>query len=305
MLFLFTGITLQLNAQQAQIRAALDTNAILIGDQIQLKLQISGQNGINNPQSILSNLDTVSGIEVLEVNEWDTLRINNRIVFEQNITLTSFDSGYYAIPPLPIQFSVNGRSIARSSNQLVLKVNTLQPNSDQVAPNKDIIYEPLTLEDFYPYLLGLLAIMALGALIYYFMKRRKPKEEKAEPIIIRPAHEIALEKLFGLKKSDLWQNGDYKSYISQLTYIVREYLENRYEIQALESTTDEILRDLKKSEITENHRGQLQQMFQMADLVKFAKAEPPQDANVQLIEYSEDFIIQTKLIPDPEKESAA
>ena len=82
-----------------------------------------------------------------------------------------------------------------------------------------------------------------------------------------------------------------------MTYIIREYLENRYEIPALESTTDEILRSLKDVDFDESWKHKLQNILQVADLVKFAKAKPPADFHNKVLQEAEDFVIATKVKP--------
>ena len=110
----------------------------------------------------------------------------------------------------------------------------------------------------------------------------------------KPAHEIALNKLKALSEKELWQKGMLKEYQSELTYIVREYLEKRYDIHALESTTAEIIRELKNEDISEDHKTQLSDMFRMADMVKFAKATPSLDIQSKLLNEAESFVSNTK-----------
>ncbi len=97
-----------------------------------------------------------------------------------------------------------------------------------------------------------------------------------------------------LKKSKLWQQGEVKAYQSQLTFIVREYLDGRYNIQALESTTHEILTQLNPIHLSEDWKSKLKEMLELADLVKFAKAEPPIEAHDRLMNYAEDFVMTTQ-----------
>jgi len=106
----------------------------------------------------------------------------------------------------------------------------------------------------------------------------------------------ALEKLRKLKEKELWQNGQQKEYHSELTYTVREYLENRYGISALESSTHEILGDLKKADFDDGFKDNLTEMLSIADLVKFAKAESTGDINTRIINQAEEFIQATKIM---------
>lgn len=283
---------------QENVRATLDSTAILIGDQVGLSLSISQADAIQQPSVNLDPLKAVEKVEIINEGVWDTLNIMGNRVFQKEIILTSFDSGYYFIPSLVINYKKNGTNVSRATNKLALTVNTIPTGGAELdlAPIKPIIEEPLKFQDILPYLLAVLALLGIG---FGFWKYRQGKTQEALPPplpVIRPAHEIAFQKLEDLKSAKLWQQGKVKAYQSKLTHIVREYLENRFDIQALEQTSDQILRDLKRSDIEETHRHQLQEMFTMADLVKFAKAEPPVDANAKLMEYAEGFVRKTKKV---------
>ncbi len=285
------------NAQE-QVRAALDSTTILIGDQIGFHLQINDADGVSNPSVDLSPLKSVPEIEIVKDLDWDTLDISGMRVLQKDLVLTSFDSGYYFIPALSINYKKNGQNISRPTRQLALKVNTFPADtqSGQIAPIKDIIREPLKLQDFLGLIIGLLALIAVVIAFMIYNRRKKAIEAPAPPPVVIPPHEIALTKLKKLKAAELWQQGKIKAYQSSLTYIVREYLENRFNIQALEQTSDQILKSMKANNIDAAYRTQLQEMFTMADLVKFAKAKPPEDANDKLMEYAENFVRKTKQV---------
>jgi len=301
LLFFILLITLSGNLfaqNQVRVLAELDSTRILLGDQLKLTLRIINSDGVRNPVSDLSGLDKAEGVEIVSPGVWDSLIVRDRKSLKQEILITSFDSGYYYIPQLPITYTLNGVQKTQSTSQLAFMVNTISTNPEAIAPIKAIIEEPISfVEDVLPYLLGLLLIGLIAYGIYYYLQKRKKEEAPPPPEIIIPPHELALSKFKALKDKGLWQRGEVKEYQSELTYIVREYIENRYDVQALESTSDEIIRDLKKNtDISEAHRTQLREMFTMADLVKFAKAEPPEDVNQKLMTYAEDFVDKTKKI---------
>ena len=133
------------------------------------------------------------------------------------------------------------------------------------------------------------------------MRNKKKQEEIIpEPVIIkRPAHTIALEKLDNLDDAKLWQKGQIKEYQSELTFIIREYLENRYDMPALESTTDEITKALRKRDFNKEDETDLQNILQIADLVKFAKATPAEELHQQFLDRAYGFVKKTKLIETP------
>ena len=127
--------------------------------------------------------------------------------------------------------------------------------------------------------------------------KRKPTEPKPtipKPQEIIPASTIAIEKLQKLRDGKIWEQGKIKEYQSELTYVIREYLENRYNINALENTTIEINQDLKKLNLKESLTTDLQNILQVADLVKFAKAQPDQNVHEQFLDKAVEFVQTTK-----------
>ena len=285
----------QIAIAQIQVKAEVDSIHMLIGDQMKVHLKVQMPNGATVKKTDLSKFEKAEKIELVKIADWDTLSSNNGIVLNRDLTVTSFDSGYHYIPAIPVSISANGKIQTIATNEIPIQVRTIQTDSTYLAPIKGIIEEPFKISDVLPYALGLLAFIALLLFgLYFFKKKNQPKEIKVKPKIKRPAHEIAFEKLEQLKKDKLWQQGKIKAYQSQLTYIIREYLENRYAIQALESTTDEILAQLKNANVPDEFNPKLREMLQLADLVKFAKAEPPIEAHDRLMEYADSFVRQTK-----------
>ena len=163
-------------------------------------------------------------------------------------------------------------------------------------PIKDVIKEPINLLDFLPFVLGLLFIAIILGLIWRASAVRKRKAmPPAPPPPPTPAHIIALEKLDQLEVAATWKTGDIKGFQSDLTYILREYLENRYELQALEATSPEIIKDLQRLKLDED--GTLRAVLDTADLVKFAKAIPAEAIHVQSLVQVRNFVTTTKYTP--------
>lgn len=302
---------------QVSVSAALENNKILIGDQAVLHLEVKHPDNIKVTHVDLSQLDSIFAegdaanpdpdpgqLEIINITNWDTLVHNGLVTLTSVIKLTCWKPGVYYIPPIRFQFQqTNKLTQSKVTNQLALLVNSpitdeVAADSIELAPIKDIIAEPLKLQDFLPVIIGLASLAAVIFLGIFLYKRFKKKDVVSEKVIIkRPAHVVAFEKLKELKNAGLWQKGNFKEYQSELSHIVREYVENRYEILALESTTDEILADLKDKDFDDNLKGNLKEMLQLADLVKFAKAEPPIERHEQLMQFAEEFVNQTQQIP--------
>ncbi len=281
---------------QIQVSARLDSTKILIGDQVQLELFIDHSREIVVENIDLSVIEKAEKLEMVSQSNLDTVNSSDNYILTQRLILTSFDSGYHWVPPIPVTYLEGGQQKTIETNNIPLSVTTIPVVSDtaSIAPIKEIREEPLKLEDLIPYLIGLAGIAGLVALIVYLVRRRRNRERPAAPEIIIPAHELALDKLLKLKEGKLWQQGKIKLFQSELTRIVREYLENRFKISALESTTEETLEKVKQLDLEGDWTERLRNMFQIADLVKFAKAKPPADFHDKVLADAEEFVIQTK-----------
>jgi len=293
---LFVGI--DANAQRVSVQAQVDSTTMEIGDKFQLHLVATVPQNVSLESIDLSELEAVENVEIGVESDWDTAKVGQEILLKKDLTLQVWDSGYYWIPEIPFVLAQNGASNVYKTNRIPITVGSvILQDSVQLADIKDIIREKATWEDYF-FLIVAFALICLAVLGYYLWKKRQDaKTAPPIPEIKLPAHEIALTALTKLKGEKLWQQGDVKTYQSRLTYIIREYLENRYEVPALESTTDEILRSLKKVDFDSSWKDKLQNILQVADLVKFAKAKPPADFHDRVLQEAEDFVVATKVKP--------
>ena len=129
-----------------------------------------------------------------------------------------------------------------------------------------------------------------------FIGKKSPVQPSRKIKKSPPAHIIALKKLSKLKAEKIWREGKVKEFQSQLTYILREYLENRYKIQALEQTTGEIVHSLQKIKLDNKDIDTIKNILQIADMVKFAKAKPEEDINERFLNETIDFVERTKAV---------
>ncbi|MDX2068668.1 MAG: hypothetical protein SFV55_09595 [Haliscomenobacter sp.] len=294
--FALTGL-----GAQVTVSAQLKTQEILIGDQVRLTLRISLPAGTTfKAVKIKEALKQVPKVELVEQGSLLTVAREPQQILEQQFVLTSFEAGTYEIPPINIDFEEGGLiKSASAGTALPLKVSSIpvNPERDTLRAIKDINREEIRVSDFiFPALIVLVLLALLGLSIYYLL-RRKRKQQPAmvlPPPPPPPAHETALQKLLELEQSDLLDNGEVNAFQTQLTYILREYLEGRYGIHALESTTDDILASLRNIGVPDEWRVQLRQMLQTADLVKFAKAQPPLSFHVEALYSVKTFVEQTK-----------
>lgn len=306
-IFLSAGI---IHAQRIKATARLDSTNILIGDQIKLFLEI------DYPKDVVVEFPNVpdsleSLIEVLDRSKIDTFDLDNE-GFQKQIrayTITSFDSGSYRIAPKWFKFNNNGIIDSVPTNGVTLHVHTMVIDTTRGLTDIKMPYEaPVTLKEVTPYILGILLIGAIIFLILYSIKRKK----KNKPLFSlpvkpkEPPHIIALRELDRIKNEKIWQKEKTKQYYSEVTDALRNYIEERFDIPAMEQTTDEILDSFKyrKDLLAEKPYQNLSQILSLADLVKFAKYKTlPDDDNLTLVN-SYFFVNETKKVEAKKTEIA-
>ena len=290
-------------SQNIEVVAKLDsTNNIIIGDQIKLKLQATCPNGTILMWPAIKDT-IIKQIEVTGRSKIDTVFSTDKklLTLSQIYTITSFDSGSYKIPAFEFnyRFLKDSNNYSILTNELLLNVNTVQVDTTKII--KDIkapLKAPLTFKELLPYIGIGIAIVAIILLIIYYLRKKR----KAEPLIkfrsvrVVPAHEIALLALQKLKDDKLWQNNKVKQYYIELTDILRKYIEARFEVEAMEMTTDEITVIFKSIDIDDELKHKLKNILVLADLVKFAKAQPIANEHDTCLGNAFDFV--NKTIPE-------
>jgi hypothetical protein len=275
---------------QVQFNNAIDSNVMLIGDQRTIFLSVSATQPITI-DSVDFKAWNEMGVEVIDQQSWPT---NPERIINTQLKIGIFDTGYLKLPPLPLIYHSEDNLDTTYSNDLAIEVYGITLDSTGLAPIKDILKEPLRFRDFIPYLIAL----GVGCLIIIIVFLRK-KRSKPEPVIVKipdPPHEVALRALLHLREQKLWQEGKIKQYQSELTHIIRAYLEDRFQMPALESTTTEILVDLGSHNIEAHLCNDLDEILNMADLIKFAKAKPDVNIHSQFMDRAENFVRATQSI---------
>lgn len=256
-----------------------DTNAFVIGKQIDLTLEFYAEKGNKIIWPAFS--DTLSNaVEIINAGKPDSVAdASGKTVFSQKLTITSFDTGFHVIPPIRFGTIPAGQSDTIFSETQPLLIQVLNVEVDSAAEIKDlkpVLNAPYTFLDFLPWILALLAVAFIILLIWFIYQSRK----KNKPIIKLPAkpkkppYEIALEKLLQLKNDQLWQKGQIKEYYSELTDILREYFEARFGVAAAEMTSDEIIYAMKDHLADAGRMNDLKKILENSDMAKFAKARP-------------------------------
>mgnify|MGYP003664433898 FL=1 len=303
--FVFLLCGSKMSAQESpRISTEIDTTFIKIGEQVQWKVTVD----IDSTDFVIfPEGQTFSPLETVEAYATDTTRNKDRVTLQKIYALTQFDSGAYKLPSQRID--INGTGFMTDSsliNVATVPVDTLNQKMYDIKPIINVEKSNYT---FWKYLLiGLLILLILGGLFYWFVLRKKPLTEE-EKVALLPPYDRALLELKKLENSKYLIQDEYKQYYSELTTIVRSYLEEDAHVTALESTTGqlieklELLKDAGELKLDDDTIKQFQQILQTADLVKFAKNKPSTTVAEQDRKLVEQIVEKThEALPEPTEE---
>jgi hypothetical protein len=279
--------------QHVTAEARVDSTDYLVGDWITVNVKLFHPAGIAL-QALVG--DTLGGFTVISkdpVEQSDGGSSTRYIV-------SKYDSGTAVLPPIRFLYSLPGDTALQSvaTNPLTLTIHTVAV--DTSAGIKDLkppLSIPYTLAEVLLYVGIVVLVAVLAVLAYRYWKKRQQKIPGAIPLSPpRPAHVIALEQLGLLREKKLWQQGLIKEYYSEVTEIIRLYIENRYHVRALEQTTDEILAGVQLFPLPVDIPENLGRILRRADLVKFAKFVPGIPEHEEMMTIAYDIVDRTKLV---------
>ena len=274
---------------------------LMIGDQTALHLSVT-QEANERVEMPVFGETLQEGIEIVDRSAIDTTTLpDGRLQLSQELTLTSFKDSLFPVAPIAV---VSGTDTFFTDP---MALNVIQPfevdSSLAITDIKDIEKAPIYWWGIIRWILLALAIIGLFVGAYYgvqwYRKHFLKEEEVIEPELLRPADEVALEKLDEIKAQKIWKDGKVKEYQTELTDVVREYIGRRFDVQSTEKTSDETLRAMKPL-IDKELFAKLSKMLQLADLVKFAKWTTTPDENEQALSTAYEFVNETKEVINDE-----
>ncbi|MBO7248290.1 MAG: hypothetical protein J6V02_08100 [Bacteroidaceae bacterium] len=276
-----------------------DSINLLVGDQTRIHLEVTCDADQQVDFPIFSDT-IITGIELLQPVVTDTQYVNKkkRMTITRHYTVTSFDSAFYFIPT----FKVYVDSVPYNSDGLALAFFMFDLESSEpdafIGP-KNIMKMPLEWQDVKVSVYGGVAFILLLLLVLFLTARYKDNKPiiriiKVEPKV--PAHVKALNDIEKLKGDRLSYSDDAKGYYTNLTDIIREYINERFGFYATEMTSTEIYNELLKHQEKESLKDLLD-LLQMADLVKFAKFKPMLNENDRNLLSAIDFVNDTMVEP--------
>lgn len=288
-------------------RSRISRDSILIGDQIEWTLDFQLGPG-ESARISKPGPEPVPGVETLGDIALDTLSVKNGILdLRGHITLTSFDSGSYQLPPLAVLLSrPDGTVDTLVYTGPVLAVNTIPVDTAtfQAYDIKGQIRYPLTFKEILPWILLAAVLAALGWLLVRWIRfRRQNRDFFGKPVVKDPPHIVALRSLEKTRSQKLWQAGKQKLFYTQVTDTLRQYLAGRYDIPALEQTSAEIFRDLQDKNIDPALLENMKELFATADFVKFAKYSASDQENENAIPTAVRFVNETYMTQVKEEDA--
>ncbi|WP_290699007.1 hypothetical protein [Lacinutrix sp.] len=259
----------------SQVKATIDSTSIKIGAQVTYKIEVDTD---TTALVIFPEGQTFSPLEMIESYTIDTTKNNDRYNLIKKYGLTQFDSGRYTIPKQKIL--IGSKEFYTDSLKVEIREIVIDTTKQGLYDIKPIIEVDKSIGDWWKYLLlVILAIGLVGFLLWWFIWRVKPLTEEEE-IALLPPYDRAKLALKHLDESSYLQNENLKGYYSDLTYIIRKFLDEKVYDRALESTTDELvsrlnlLKDGNQIELSKDDIRNIETILKRADLVKFAKGTP-------------------------------
>ena len=269
------------------VRATLKPDTVLIGDRFSIEVLID-KDMMQVVELPTFGTDMTGGgsIEILSESPLDTLRQEGRRqVLRKRYELTSFDAGIYELGRYPVLYGdKNITDTLYSQAPLRIVVDTFP-----VDTQKSTVYDIKGPEQ------APLAAVVIQVCRYRARRRGTVPEGRSVPVV--PPHVQAIQDLETLHNRKLWQSGRVKSYYTQLTDIVRAYLNGRYGVNAMEMTSDEIMGAAAALQMSDKNRRDLRAILLTADLVKFARHVPAGEENENLYYAAYYFVEDTKEVP--------
>ena len=288
---------------QVKVESTISAMEMLVGQQVMLTVSATADEGatVTFPQEAL----LPAGIEFMGAVEMPEEKAGNgQVLYQRGYVLTSFEDTLYYIPPMTV--NVDGKEY--ETKKLALKVLTV----DVDTTDYEKYYGPKTIQDnpfnweldewAVPFWLSVLMLVMLAVTYYLYLRLRDNKPVIARPRFIRRLlpHQKAMKAIEEIKAEKMVTAEDPKEYYTRLTDTLRKYIEERYGFYAMEMTSSEIIDRLQQAD--PESLAELSQLFQTADLVKFAKYSTLINENDANLVSAIDFINRTKVEVPPEQQ---
>ena len=279
-----------------------ERDSVLIADQILYGFEL--QQVEEGTQYAFPQIKDTLMTNIRIVEDWrlDTLKVKKQrkdqpklLNLRAGITITSFDEGIYILPPLAVlRLSGEGMVDTLVFDPQRLEVKTMPVDTATFVPHdiKGQMTYPVTFREVAPWVAGGLALVGLIALAVWLIMKYSRRNDP-EYIHKDPPHIVALRKLDKYRGNAMWTPEKQKTFYSGITDALREYISDRYGISAMEMTTAEIFHDMKTTDAPKELLGELKELFERADFVKFAKFVASDEDNAAALPTAVRFVTST------------
>lgn len=290
-------------AQQPEVNvsAQFDSTHILVGDH--LRLHLSAQTTGKAVLSFQSKDEwRMMNCEVLDVSDIQQNERNGQVTYHQDFVVTAFDTGRAVIAPVIVWADTVP---VACTDTLFFYVDTLPVFVDTAAAFRDIklpldgkeqVEKPRSKVVVW-LLWGALGLLLVALVIIFFKiwwpKMKKKRAIRQREIRRQSSGAVALGHIRELKAKELCQKGMAKEHYSELSVILRTYLDDQWDVNAMEMVTDEIMTALASLEVTEQQRLEILSFLKLSDLVKYARRQPPMEENALQMDNVTKFVRDT------------
>ena len=279
-----------------------ERDSVLIADQLLYGFELDGVTEGTRliPTEIADSLDQ----NILSLSPWilDTVKVTRNgkenpktLDIKGAVRIAPFLEGEYDLPPIEVRrLSPDGIEDTLVFDPLRLEVKTMPVDTAtfEIHDIKGQVRYPVTLAEVFPWILlyWVLAVIIILIVCLVMIRRRK-----TDPEYVRkdPAHIVALRQLDSYRGSSLWAPEKQKTFYSGVTDTLREYMSDRFGYGAMEMTTAEIFDEMKDKDAPEKVVGELRDLFERADFVKFAKYVASDDENAAALPVAVRFVTET------------
>jgi cbb3-type cytochrome oxidase subunit 3 len=293
----FIGImwltSLSISDAQVNCYASLDTNEIKLGQKLTLKIALTFPKNGNCIKKPEFKADSIW--EVKQSQNWTITKDDYQTTLQTIYELNGWETGEFTIPAFDFEVIYQNRPKSTCSTTPMV-VNILKPKeiADPV-DIKGIVKEPNTWRDYMSFFIAIGFFGFLALVVYFIYKKRK--EKRAIPVFQEaklPPYALAMKRMEELQSKKYLDENLQKDYTTDLTYLWREYIENRYNLPALESTSEELLVLLKKNKLDSKNLDAYKSMLRSSDFIKFANQQTTIEELNSHMEIIANFIETTK-----------
>lgn len=279
-------------SQSVSVNITANKNKILIGEPIRLQVEATVPENVN---AAWFNTDSLAHFDIISKGKIDTIPTDEGNKYRQTITVTSFDSGYWSVPPLAL--TAGERSYLTDSIPVSVSFSPFDP-SQPYHDIKSILDVENPAIRYINWIIAAVTVLSLLAVVYFL---RKPLPVVVQPVkqktvLLSPLEE-AMAALEAVRKEQLVQQGKLKLYYTSLNDILRSFIQKKMMVSVMEKTNEELIMQLKRWDMPNEAVISLAQALRMSDVVKFAKYVPGErdnEANFHTIKTSVEVLNNLK-----------